>query len=320
MFPQVLRAGVQLIADSAYQTVDTTFEDWAHVVQSNKDTELYAPLHGISFPKEVGRQETFPESAAAGLDIKLVNRKYGQIFGVEKELMDDDQTAQFQKQASLIGEYLKLVLEVLCYGKLASVSGMAYAGMSIPVSETQPSTESTYPWSTALRGGGANRPSSYGALSQANIQSAQIALMNQKNLLGLKMMINPNRIIISPAKHFDLSVLLNSAYYPSGAATAGAVGGAFAINPMKGLANATVSRFMFANDGTVSGNSTAWYLCDDSKPFFVAQVREAASVIQENPASGQSFDRDIIRFKGQTRCNADFIDPRFIYQGNDGSV
>lgn len=319
-FPQVLRAGVQNIMNAAYETVETTFDEWAHVVQSNKDTELYAPLHGIQFPREVGRQETYPETPAAGLDIKLVNRKYGQIFSVEKELLDDDQTGQFQKQVSLIGEYLKLVLEVLVYGKLASVASMQYANMSVPASETAPSYEASWPWSTALRGGGATKPASFGAPIQANIRSAQIALMNQKNLLGLKMMINPNRLLVGPTYHFDLAVLLNSAYYPSVQGTAGTTGTNFAINPLKGLFNLTVSRFMFKNDGTVDGTSTAWYLVDDSKPWMICQIREAASVVAENPASGQSFDRDIIRFKGYTRANADILDSRFAYQGSDGSV
>jgi hypothetical protein len=319
-FPQVLRAGVQTIADAAYQSTATTFEDWTHTVQSTKDTELYAPLQGIAFPRQVGPQEIYPEVGAAGLDIKLKNYKYGSIFPLEKELLEDDQTGQFAKQAGLLGEYMKIVLEVWVMGKLASVSGMKYADLSVPISETKPSTEATYPWSTSLVGGGANRPGSYGALNQANIQSGIIGLMNQKNILGLKMLVRPSRILIGPTYSFDLSVLLNSSYYPSGAAATGNVGGAFAINTLKGIADSTVSRFMFKNDGTVNGDSKAWYLLDDSVPWFVVQIREPVLVEQENPASGQSFDRDVVRTKARMRANADFIDPRFAWQGNDGSV
>ena len=319
-FPQVLRAGVQAIVNSMYQSVPTTFEDWAHVIPSTKDTELYAPLHGLAFPQEVGRQEKYPETRAAGLDIKLSNRKYGTMYPIERELLDDDQTGQFQKQAGLLGEYAKQVLEVLAYAKLASVSGMKYGNLSIPTTETQPSTESTYPWSTALVGGGANRPSSFGALSQANIQAGFIAMMNQLNLLGLKMSVNPDRLLISPHYNFDLSVLLHSAYYPSGAAAAGNVGGAFAINPIQGIADKTVSRFMFDHNGSVSADSKAWYLMDSKKPWFIVQVREAAVVEQENPTAGLSFDSDVIRFKVRTRANADHIDPRFAWQGSNGSV
>lgn len=318
-FTQVLRAGVQSIVNSMYETVPTTFENWTHTVQSNKMEELYAPLQGVGFPGLIGETEVYPEVGAAGLDIKLRNRKYGTLFSVTKELLEDDQTGQFQKQSGLLGQYAKQVLEVLAYGKLASVSGMSYGGLPIPVSETKPSDEATYPWSTALQGGGATRPASYGILNQGNIQAGFVALMNQKNLLGLKMNVQPDKILCGPTQTFDLSVLLHSAYYPTGA-TAGSTGGAFSINPLEGIAEKVVSRFMFDNSGAVTGSSKAWYLVDSKVPFFVVQVREAAVVEVENPQSGQSFDRDVIRFKMRMRGNADFIDPRYAWQGNDGSA
>lgn len=322
-FSQVLRAGVQTLVNSSYQTVPTTFEDWAHVIQSTKDTELYAPLHGISFPSEVGRQQKYRESRAAGLDIKLKNRKYGQVWPVEKELMDDDQTGQFQGQVKLIGEYLKLVLEVLAYAKLASSSStMSYADMTVPASETKPTDEATYPYSQAFVGGGKNRPATFELLTQSSLQKAYQALLKQKNLLGLQMIVRPSRILTGPRYQFDTAIILNSSYYPSGAAAAGATGGAFAINPLKGIADHTVSRFIFRPDtGALDdGFGTPWWLVDDNVPWFIVQVREGAVVTQENPQSGESFDRDVIRYKGMTRANADFIDPRFLWLGNDGSV
>lgn len=320
-FSQVLRAGVQSIVNQMYQTVETTFESWVTVINSGKDTELYAPLHGLTFLREIGKQEAYPEARAAGLDIKLKNKKYGVGYAIEKELLEDDQTGQFQRQVGLFGEYAKLAIEALCYMKLASVSSMSYAGMEVPVSETQPSDESTWPWSTSLVGGGSNRPGSYAAFSQSAIQDGVIALMNQKNKLGLKMGVNPNRILISPKYRFDAAVLLNSAFYPSVvSATPGAAGGVYSINPIQGIASLTVSRFMVDSDGTVNGNTKAWYLMDDSKPWFVCQMRQAAEVVQENPQSGQSFERDVMRFKVSLRANADHIDSRFAYKGNDGSV
>ena len=319
-FPQVLRAGVQSSVNAMYDTVSTTFEDWAHVINSSRIEELYAPIQGLGFLQAVGENESYPETGSAGLDIKLRNRKFGVLFPVSKELLEDDQTGQFQKLSGLMGQYAKQVLEVLCYGKLASVAGMKYANLEIPQSETQPSTESVYPWSTSLVGGGATRPASYGALTQSNIQAAFIALMNQKNILGLKMSVQPDRLIISPKYNFDLSVLLHSSYYPSGAAAAGQVGGAFAVNPIQGIADKTVSRFMFNYDGTVDGSTSAWYLVDSKAPWFVCQVREAAAVEVENPTSGRSFEADTIRFKCRLRANADHIDSRFAFQGNNGSI
>lgn len=322
-FNQVLRAGVQNIANQSYKAVATTFEDWVTVVNSSKVEELYAPLHGIGFPREVGPSMKYPEVGAAGLDIKLRNRKYGTMYPVELELLEDDQTGQFQQQAGLLGEYMKLLTDVLCEAKLASVASMQYLDNQFSTSETKPSTEANYPWAAASApfvGGGYNKPASFAAFSQTAITAGIIALMGQKNLLGILMNVNVNRIKVSTLYRFDAAVLLNSSYYPSGAAAAGSTGGAFAINPIQAVADLTVSRYVFDQTGVVNPASKAWYLMDASKPFFVLQMREAASVIQENPQSGASFELDQYRFKVRGRMNADWIDPRFAWQGNDGSV
>lgn len=324
-FPGVLRAGVQTIANNMYQNVETTFEDWVKAVSSKRDTELYAPLQGIGFPREVGKQEIYPEVGAAGLDISLVNRKYGNLYAVELELLEDDQTGQFQQQAGLLGEYMKTLQEVLTYAKLASVANMQYSVFSVPPTETKDpeETTATYPWAppaTPFIGGGSNRPATFGLLLNTTLQAAYIGLMNQKNKLGLKFSVKGNRLFVGPQQIFTASTLLNSAYFPSVPGSAGSTGGNFAVNPVQGLASLTTSRFIFKNDGTVNGDSFAWYLIDDSKPWFVMQLREALLVEQEAPNSGESFNRDVYRFKCRMRGNADFIDPRFAWQGNDGSV
>lgn len=322
-FRQFLVAGILQNVNAMYQQVKVSYQDWVTVTPTNLVETPIAPLHGLSFPREVGSQSPYPEVAAAGLDLKIRAKKYGSMYSVEQELLEDDQTGQFKQQSGLMGEYLQLLTEVLCYGKLQSVAAMSYAGFDVPVSETKPSYEAVYPWTppaTPFRGGGYNRPAAYGVLSQANIQTGIQSLMQQKNLLGIQMMVNPSRILISPFYRFDLAVLLNSAYYPSGAAAAGSVGGAFGINPLQGIADATISRFMPDHNGAFAVNSKAWFIVDSSKPWFQMLTKTPVSVEQEAPNSGESFDRDIYRFKCRTRMNADFIDPRFAWQGSNGSV
>lgn len=323
MFPQLLRAGIQAAVNSAYQTVEVAHDKWTHTIASDKATELYAPLHGLSFPGQVGAGEKYPESSALGLDIKLTNYKFGQIFPVQKELLEDDQTGQMQQLVSLMAEYAKQVIEVWCYGKMASVAGMSYAGLSVPVSETKPSTEANYPYTAPAApfvGGGYNRPAAFGALTQVNIQNGMIALKNQLNLLGLKMAVNPKVLSISPHYEFDARVLMHSTNTPVGASAAGVVGGAFAINPIQSILEVVVSRFMFDQNGSVNADSKAWQIMDNTKPFFVSQLRTPAAVTQENPEAGASFDQDVTRWKLSLRQNADFIDPRFLWLGSDGSV
>lgn len=322
-FTQFLRAGLQQIVNGMYEATEITYTDWVTVTSSSKDTEIYAPNHGVAFPRQVGRQEAYPEVGAAALDLELKNLKFGAIYALEKELLEDDQSGTFAQQAGLLGEYMALLGEVLAYGKLASVANMQYIDYHIPVSETKPSYEANYPYATAaapFRGGGSNKPASYSIFTQASFQAARVALMNQKNLQGIKMMVNPKRIIAGTNQELDVKTVLNSTYYPQGAASAGGQYGAFAVNILKGAADATISRFIFKQDGTVAGDSKAWYLVDDSKPFFIMQMREPVAITQENPESGQAFEKDVLRFKGTSRMNADFVDPRFAFIGNDGSV
>lgn len=322
-FTQFLVAGILQNVNGMYQLAKQSYMDWVTVTPTNLVETPIAPLHGLSFPREVGSQSPYPEVGAAALSLKIRARKYGSIFSVERELLEDDQTGQFKMQAGMLGEYLQLLSEVLCYGKLQSVANMSYSGFDIPTSETKPSYEANYPWTTSaapLRGGGFNQPTSFGALSQANIQSGITALMQQKNLQGIVMQVNPSRILISPFYRFDLAILLNSAYYPSGAATAGNTGGAFSINPLQGLADATVSRFMPDQNGVFANNSKAWFLVDSTKPWAQMLTKVPVAVEQENPMSGESFNRDIVRTKCYTRMNFDIIDPRFAWRGSDGSV
>lgn len=319
-FSQFLRAGVQQLLTDGYINSTRTYTDWAHVLPSKKSSELYAPNHGVAFPREVGEDEKYPQVGAAALDLQLQNRKYGSIMSVTKELIDDDQTGTFSQNASMLGEYLAILEEVLCYGKLASVGGMSYGGYNIPTSETRPANEAAWPWSVALQGGGQTKFSVAQAFSQTALQNARNKLRHQKNLQGLKMAVDGRRVVIGTALEYDASVLLNSAYYPSGAAAAGATGGAFSNNPIKGLFDLTVATYMFDQSGVASETCRAWYVMDSKKPFFVLQQREGANVVQEAPNSGASFETDVMRFKGSERMNADFIDPRFAFQGSDGSV
>lgn len=322
-FTQFLRAGLQQIVNSMYETVETTYDQWVTVVQSNKDTDLYAPNQGPGFPRLVAAGELFPETGVMALDIQLKNNKYGIMYAIQRELLDDDQSGSFSRQAALLGEYMKVLHEVWCYGKLASASAMKYLDLSIPTTETKPSYESNYPYAAAsapFRGGGYNRPASFGVLAQPTLSAAIIGLMQQKNLQGIKMQVSPDKIICGPSMSLDVRVLLNSEFYPSGAQSAGVTGGAFAINVLKGTADPVISRFVFKNDGTVAGDSKAWYLIDSKKPFFILQLRTPIALQQEADNSGESFNRDIIRWRCSTRFNADFIDPRYIWQGNDGSV
>ena len=127
-FSQFLVAGLLQNVNGMYQTAKVTYTDWVTVASTNLVETPIAPLQGVSFPREVGAQAPYPEVGAAALSLKIRAKKYGSMYSIERELLEDDQSGQFKLQSGMLGEYLQLLSEVLCYGKLQSVANMSYAG------------------------------------------------------------------------------------------------------------------------------------------------------------------------------------------------
>lgn len=311
VFGQLLRAGINNIANTWYELVETNHEQVGATMTSNKAIELYAPLHRGALPRRVMRGEKFPETKVQGLDIQIQNEKFGAIVGFERELFDDDQTGQIAQRAKDIGENMRILEDAWFFTRFIGAAG-SYAGDVIPASVTYPTV-----WSTALTGGGANKPTSYAAFSSGVVQALDLLLMNQLDLLGNKMLVQPNTLLVGTDLKFSARTLLNSEWYPSTAAVkisgTGAdtgVGTAFAKNVLDGLYNLVVSRFL---------PRKAFALGEAGKGI-ILQRRDALEVVQENPQSGSAFSQDEFRFRSRARWEPDWIDPRFWALGNDGNT
>jgi hypothetical protein len=311
-FAQLLRAGINMIANNWYNLVETNHEMVGATTFSTKAVEPYAPVHRGAVPRRVAAGGQFPRTKLQGLDIQIVNEKFGAIADFERELFDDDQTGQIAQRAKDIGENMRILEDAWFFQRFIGTAG-EYAGDVIPASQTY-----TTVWSTTLSGGGANKPSSYVAFNPDSVQAADLALMNQLDLLGNKMMVNPNTLLVGTSNKFTARTLLNSEWYPAtGAMLVGGTGGTgttigttFAKNVLEGLYNLVVSRFM---------PKKSWALGEGGKGI-VFQRRDALEVIQENPASGMSFSLDVFQFRSRARWEPDWVDPRFWYLGNDGNT
>jgi len=311
VFGQLLRAGINNVANTWYELVETNHEQVGATAISNKAIELYAPLHRGAVPRRVLRGEKFPETKLAGLDIQIANEKFGAIVGFERELFDDDQTGQIAQRAKDIGENMRILEDAWFFTRFIGVAG-SYAGDAIPASVTYPTV-----WSVALSGGGINKLASYAAFGSGNVQALDIILMNQLDLLGNKMMVNPNTLLVGTDNKFSARTLLNSEWYPSTAAmkisgtgTTTDVGTTFARNVLDGLYNLVVSRFL----------PRKAYALGEAGKGIMFQRRDPLEVVQENPASGQAFSQDEFRFRSRARWEPDWIDPRFWALGSDGSI
>jgi hypothetical protein len=316
-FPQLLRAGVQQFMFDAYQTVPTIFQDLVRVVSSNKYEELYAPLYNSELPVEVLPGEAFPDSRIVGLDVHVRNRKFGRLLAFQRELVDDDQTGQISQRAANLGQMMRYIEE------LEVIRAIVEAVDTFNKVETTGYTEAI-----------GNTPKTPGALSQAALEEADIALQNMVDPLGNFMLVMPDTVLVSPSDKFNLLKLLNSTLQPSvpGAAgetisnaKGGTTGWTMTWNPLQGEYTAKVSRFVPGKSTSLGGPGLkgpgldkangAWFLMETKKSV-VFQDREGLEIIQENPAGGAAFQFDEYRYRIRRRFNAKTIDTRFIWRGN----
>lgn len=311
-FGQLLRAGIQTFAINSYDAVPVVYPDLVTEVTSRRFQEFYAPLFRPNLPKQVDRGQRFQENPAFGLDRVLTNFKFGMIEGFERELFDDDQTGQIKNRASQMGENFKIMEEIYVMGKIIG-AGQTNQGVFVA-----PDITFTDVVAAGASGNGSyntspkqNRPAVFARLSQANLESADISLMNITDDLGNKFLVTPNTLLTSSNDKFVAAKLLNSTLQPSvPSATADSTGYVMTINPLQGLYKLLVSRFLPAK---------AWILGDPKKAI-VFQRRDPLEIIQEQPASGQSFDIEAYRFKARSRFEVGMIDSRFLFLGDDGTV
>lgn len=300
-FGALLRYGVQNFMFDAYKSItDFMYTDIVNTRPSRNRQEWYAPLFGVEIPQDVPLGGKFEDSRLAGLDIEVVNKKVGRILSFERELIDDDQTGQISQKAGELGERMRYKEEADVLG--VDVFTLATLGRGLTgVAGTSYTT-------------GIGNKGTFGTLSQPTLELADIAMHNMVDPLGNRIMVRPSILTVSPADKFNAAKLLNSTLQPSvpgaagqnaGNASSGLTGWTMTINPLQGLYNLKVSRFLPAN---------FWYLIDPRSIVF--QDRDPLELMQEARDGGRSFERDEYRYRVRRRYQTAVIEYRYIYCGN----
>jgi hypothetical protein len=323
-FGQLLRAGVQVIANDWYLRTPVSWPEYVQEVQSDKRQEFYAPLHRSSLPKQTRPQQPYKEQPLSGEDIELINRKFMGGESFEAELWEDDQTGQIRTRAQSLGEAQRIIEEIYVAGRLQGLSNYTVADFVVPASQYRTrnaaGTVITTPYSTNMyTTGQGNRPAAFAQLNAVTFKQGRAALMNALDPKGIKILCRPNHLVVSTQDDQNARTLIESDYWPAvqglsgqtaSTATAGGLAGAFAKNTFKGLVSFSVNYFF---------RDWAWVMMEKKKgPVF--QRRVPMSVVQEIPNSGASFDLDSIRWRSRSRWEFDFVDARFCWLGNNGSV
>lgn len=295
-FPALMRVGVQNFLFDGYRQPEVVYPELVRVVNSTKRQELYAPLYQTELPEEVLPGEAFQESNIAGLDMQLVNKKWGRLLSFERELVDDDQTNQIIERATTMGQRMRQREEIEAIGALF--------GDYLADGTTQAYT-------TAI----GNRPNTFGPLKQQSLEEADLALEQMRDPLGNLMLVNATTLVHSTADKFNVATLLNSTYWasvPDGSAV-GATGTNFASNPLAGLYKPVRSRYVPVKGA--DNTSGAWILMEPKRGL-VFQDRDPLEVLQENPASGDAFEYDAYRYRVRRRFVVGHIESRFAFRGN----
>lgn len=305
-FGQLLRAGVQNTFNNIYQAVEVVYPALVREVTSNKRQEFYAPLERAGFPKRVERQGQFPETSFKGLDIEMINLKWGQMLAIERELIDDDMTGQIMQRVSDMSENQRIFEEAYVMARLFNLAS-SLDGEPLPVSATYSTVYSTAGIHT---GGYGINATTAARLSQTQIQNGWILAKKMTDQSGRPIVVTPKVLAVSPQDVFYAEVLLGSDQNPSMSSTAtgdiGKVGGIAGKNPIKALVGVLASRFI-PNYGAL--------LVDPGKGF-AFQRRDATEIVQENPQSGPAFQQEVFRYRIRSRWEADFIDPKFMVNLN----
>lgn len=301
-FGQLLRYGVQHFMFDAYKSVtDFVYPDLVSSRPSSNRQEWYAPLFGVEIPRDIPTGGQFEDSKVSGLDVEVVNKKVGRMFTVERELIDDDQTGQIQMRAGQLGERLRYKEEADVMG--VDVFTLVQAGRGITgVAATS--------YTVAI----GNRPAAFANLTQAGLIAGDIALHNMLDPLGNRILVKPSLLLVSPADKFNAAMLLQSSLQPAvpgsagqtlSTASSGLTGYTGTINPLQGLYNLKVSRFLPANN---------WFLMEP-KTSIVFQERDPLELMMENRDSGKSFERDEYRWRIRRRYATAVIEYRYIFCG-----
>jgi hypothetical protein len=295
----LLRGAVQEFANEAYTDHPTVYQSLVTSIDSTKLTEVYGGLYRSSMPEETDAGEEFKESNFKGFEREIRNRKFGRIEKFERELFDDDQTGQVRRRAGDMGEGYKTFEEIYVLSRLFNLA-RTEEGVDVTLSSYGSGTV----FSTAI----GNRPSSYARFTQAKLEAAHVSLRAITDPVGRKFVVTPRVLVAGIHDELEVARVLGSPMMANDTSSAGSL--ALRVNPMAGRYTPVTSPFV---------EDYAWGIGDPKKGL-VFQRRDPIEIQQELPGTGSSFKQEIYAFRIRSRWECDWVEPRFFFVGNDGTV
>lgn len=301
-FGYLLRSAVQEFANDAYKDLPVIYPNFITEIPSRRRSEIYGGLYRPNLPRQVDAGEKFQDTSFKGFEREITNFKFGHIETFERELFDDDQTGQVRARSANMGEGFKIFEEIYTLSRLLGLA-RTEEGVDVPASTYNNGTDGAGVVYSATLG---NRPTPYVRLSATALETAHITMRSMTDPLGRKFLVTPVVLLVSPIDEFTAYRIINSPIEPN-----------TTLDTKSMLVNPLQNRYKLFSTAFIP--EKAWMI-GDPKRGFVFQRRDPLEIVQENQQSGDSFRHEVYAFRARERFECDWVEPRFAYLGDDGSV
>ena len=305
-FRTFMNKGLKGLLVGAYDRANqkATYQEITVSDTSNSDRENYPSMGSPAIPLPIQEGEAYKQLAPGSPDdIPVTNFKYGGILELTEEAGDDDQTPgkQLRKQAQKLGAGSVKLKDIVFYSLLTS-NGTIYDGQNF--------FSLNHPGYT----GGAARVNNDNIYT--NVTMSANALATALGIIGLwegadpdeDLDVTPEKIVCGLRLQQTAFGLTNADLLPF-AMAAGPLGPGATVsggmpNAMKGKLGVTVSHRL---DKVAPLD---WYIKTDF-PGILYQTRKGMVVTQEAMNAGETFIRDLLRWKISERFGRKVINWRW---------
>ena len=282
-FGDVLEPGLRKIFDDKFKEMPEVFSSIFHVNSSSTDTERDSAMTGFGLLVKTAEGAPISyEDPVQMYDTIYVHNKYTKGFRVSEELVEDDRYNVIKKKPAALAKSCRRTAEYLA----ATVFNNAFSSGT--------GGDGKYLCSTLHpRADGGTAQSNASAtgitLTEANLNTALLAMRAQLDDKGMKIAVKADTIIVPPALEKTAQILTNSKFRPGTADND--------FNYYEGLLKVVSWDWLTS--------STIWFLIDSSEHELNWFWRISPEFKQDN-----SFDTGMALYKARFRSSVGWSDWR----------
>jgi phage major head subunit gpT-like protein len=285
-FGDLLEPGLRQIFDDKFAEIPEVYSSIFHVDSSTHDVERDSAITGFSLAEETAEGGAIQyEDPVQMYDVSYVHKKYTKGFKVSEELMEDDRYSVIKKKPAALARTMRRTAENIGATMFNNAFSYGTGGdAKYLVSISHPRAD-----------GGTAQSNASGSgitLTEANLNTALLAMRAQLDDKGMKIGMKADTILVPPALEKTAHVILDS-NLRSGTADNDA-------NYFKGLLKVISWDWL--------SSSTAWFLLDSSQHELNYFWRVKPEFKQDN-----SFDTGMALFKSRMRCSVGWSDWRGVW-------